>query len=107
MYLAGLWGHRSAVSAGGGDREPSQHCCLPFPFPAATAKRPCRKLSAGEDEGQRSFQRIPFFVQTEPPVLNTESRSGQDGGSVAENKASGVGEEETLVGKRKDTDAWI
>lgn len=102
MHLAGLRGHRSAVSAAGGDKELSQHCCLQDPFPALTAKRPWRQLSAGEDEGWRSFQRIPFFIQSEPPMLNTESRSGGDGGSMAENKGSGVGEEETLVVKGMD-----
>lgn len=77
----------------------SQHCCLQDLFPALMAKRPWRQLSAGEDEGWRSVQRIPFFIQTEPPMLNIESRSGGDGGSVAEDKGSGVGEEETLVVK--------
>lgn len=69
------------------------------PFPALPAKRPCRQLSAGEDESWRSFQRIPSFIQTEPPMLDAESTSGGYGGSVAENKGSGVGEEETLVVK--------
>lgn len=32
-------------------------------------------------------------------MLDAESRSGGDGGFVAENKGSGVGEEETLVVK--------
>lgn len=49
-----------------------------------------------------SFYRIPFFIQNKPPVLNTESRSGQDDGTVTEKKVQKWGR-----GERRDTNRWI